>query len=76
MLLDWNSGRKLDSLDYFFFWWIKRNILREKRHFKEAPQRIQEVYKRERKKKKKTFNQGLTNQQNLQRKWDQKQKNP
>ena len=72
MLLDWNSGRKLDSLDYFFFWWIKRNILRKKRHFKEAPQRIQEVYKRE----EKTFTHGLTNQQNLQRKWDQKQKNP
>ena len=34
------------------------------------------IQEREREKKKKTFNQGLTNQQNLQRKGDQNQKTP
>ena len=53
----------------FFFWWIKRQYINEKRHFKEAPLSIQEVYK-------KTFTHGLSNQQNLQLKWDQKQKDP
>ena len=54
----------------YFFFMNKEKYINKKRHFKEAPQRIQEVYKE------KTFTHGLTNQQNLQRKWDQKQKKP
>ena len=57
----------------FFFWWIKSNILKEKRHTKDAPQSIQVIYKRE---KKEPLNQSLTNLQNPQRKGGQSKKKP
>ena len=70
MLKIWNISWDAHKwVTIFFFWWIKRQYINEKRHFKEAPLSIQEVYK-------KTFTHGLSNQQNLQLKWDQKQKDP